>query len=129
MTITGRICIPVLTNEGLKARISDYYGKAPFHLVLDAAGKVVAGLNKNPGKQGGGSMPLSEMLALGVRQVICKDIGRRAHGHLVGEGISVKLTQALTVEEAIRALNADQLADVSEETLNAHERCQNEARG
>ena len=129
MTTKARICFPVLTNEGIKARISDYYGKAPFHLVVDAAGKVVAGLNKNPGKQGGGSMPLGEMLALGVTQVICKDIGRRAHGHLVADGISVKLTEATTVEEAIFALNAGKLVEVNEGMLIAHERCQNETRG
>ncbi len=118
---TKRISIPVVSDDGPSARVSPHFGRAPFHVILEEDGAVVALLKGDP-EAGGKGLPLESLAALGVGTVICPGLGRGAHNRLASSGIAALYSEAPTADEALAQYRAGLLQPVTEEMLEAHDR-------
>ncbi len=118
---TKRVSIPVVSEDGLSARVSPHFGRAPLHLILEEDGTVAALLRGDPA-EGGKALPLESLSALGVGAVLCPGLGRGAHDRLASTGIAVLHCEASTSGEALAQYMAGQLQPVTEEMLEAHDR-------
>jgi predicted Fe-Mo cluster-binding NifX family protein len=115
---TKRVSIPVVSEDGLSARVSPHFGRAPLHLILEEDGTVAALLRGDPA-EGGKALPLESLSALGVGAVLCPGLGRGAHDRLASTGIAVLHCEASTSGEALAQYMAGQLQPVTEEMLEA----------
>jgi len=137
------ICFPVIQDKGLDSKLSKHFGRAPFHLLANIKTEETELLIKLPTDQGeqqccgkeqrgdrSGSVhfdpnhkqcqPVKALLNKHVSAVFCQGFGRKAYDQLISHGISVWITQADTVGEAlqdwkdgkIRPVLEDQLSDI-----------------
>ena len=118
---TTIIAVPVLTCKGGESRLSNHFARAPFHMVIDAEGRVVDVLDRSVCAPGDGPVPCSQMKALGVTHVICSSMGRGAKAHLDRLGICVLASSAHTVAEALAEFNEGKLSELGEEQLLEHD--------
>jgi predicted Fe-Mo cluster-binding NifX family protein len=115
-----KICIPVIESKGLNSTVSDHFGRAPFHIVVDLESRAVTPLQKTEtcnDETHGHCMPVDLLLAAGVNVVACKGIGRGAVNRLQSNQIGVFATHASTVSGVIDAFLAKQLCPVNESNL------------
>ncbi|MBN1403567.1 MAG: NifB/NifX family molybdenum-iron cluster-binding protein [Opitutales bacterium] len=118
---TTIIAVPVLTCKGGESRLSNHFARAPFHMVIDAEGRVVDVLDRSVCAPGDGPVPCSQMKALGVTHVICSSMGRGAKAHLDRLGICVLASSAHTVAEALAEFNEGKLPELGEAQLWEHD--------
>jgi predicted Fe-Mo cluster-binding NifX family protein len=115
-----KICIPVMESNGLASVVSEHFGRAPFHIVVDLDSRAVTPLKKTEAcndETHGHCMPVDLLLAAGVNVVACKGIGRGAVNRLQSNQIGVFATHASTVSAVIDAFSANQLCAVNESNL------------
>lgn len=117
-----KICIPVITNKFLESEVSEHFGKAPLHVVVESGTREVVTLIER-GKSGTMECaPVGAMELCGVQAVACRGLGRGAMGKLQDAGIRVYLTDAGRVEDILWALESGELKESRmEEACAGHE--------
>jgi len=121
------MCLPSTEQNGLASAISEHFGRAPFHYIVDTETEAVQLLPKPEGEHGH-CVPVQALIAAGVKSVVCKGIGRGAVMNFTNAGIPVLNTQAQTIQDAVQAFKGHSLAPVDDDNLCAghdhdHDHC------
>jgi predicted Fe-Mo cluster-binding NifX family protein len=111
-----KICIPSTQDEGLKSAVSEHFGRAPFHYIVNTETQAAEILAKPEGAHGQ-CVPVQALIANQVETVLCKGIGRGAAAQFSQSGIPVLRTSSATIAEAITAFQAKQLVPVNDSEL------------
>jgi predicted Fe-Mo cluster-binding NifX family protein len=116
-----KICVPVMTDKGLKSEVCAHFGSAPMFLVVDSDSKTSEAVpNTNEHHAHGMCNPLGAIQGRGIQVLIVGGIGAGAVQKLRMASIEVFRTDLTTVEEAISAYEAGQLQPVSLQNACAH---------
>lgn len=118
MGLAMKICIPSMEDQGLKSAVSQHFGRAPFHYVVDTATREIELMAKPEGEHGA-CVPAHALMELGVETVLCVGIGRGAAMNFASSGIPVMRTNAATIEAAVAAFEGEQLSQIAESDLCA----------
>jgi predicted Fe-Mo cluster-binding NifX family protein len=121
-----RIAIPVEDANGLNARLSQHFGRAPYFAVveLDENGKVL-NLQMVPNKSehfGGMGKPPEILMSLRPNAVITYGMGPRALNMFQSANIAVLQTNKDFVKDVIEAHNRDELVELTEGCHHAKHR-------
>lgn len=98
------ICIPTTEDKGTDSRVSEHFGRAPFHVLVDLDTMTTRSLVKEGGcndEDHGHCMPVDLLLNNKVNLVLCKGLGRSALSRLTANDIEVFATPADTVGVAV----------------------------
>lgn len=112
-----KLCIPVIENKGLDSVVSDHFGRAPFHIIVDLETDHIDSLrkaNECGDEDHGHCMPVDLLLSNGVKVVACKGIGRGAVNRLRSNDIALFSTTAHTVREVVDDYRAQKLGAIDE---------------
>jgi len=105
-----KLCLPTEGDEGLTARLSDHFGRAPTFTVVDPARPEVETFANPERRHDHGRCVVATYLAdRGVDAVACREIGRNAFEALKALGIEVYLTACLTVDDVREEARASRL--------------------
>lgn len=113
-----RLCIPVTEANGLQSEVSDHFGRAPHHIVVDLESQAVETLVKTSdcsADSGGHCLPVDLLRENQVEVVACKGIGRGAVARLMASKIELYATRAQTVAEVIDEFRQKRLVPLSDE--------------
>lgn len=93
------LCIPTIEDKGSESRVSEHFGRAPHHVLVELRTGETRSLRKDGGCDGdhGHCMPVDVMLENGVDVVVCKGIGKGAINRLMLNRIGVLATAATDV--------------------------------
>lgn len=109
------LCIPTESDDGLEARVSDHFGRAPYFTFIDTVkGEPVP--MANPGHET--MHPPDFVLGQKPDAVVVKGMGRGAYGRFDAAGVRVLKTEEATVEETLAAAREGRLDALSEEELH-----------
>jgi predicted Fe-Mo cluster-binding NifX family protein len=113
-----RIAIPVEDANGLNARLSQHFGRAPYFVVveLDEKGKVL-NLQTVPNRSehfGGMGRPSENIMRLRPNSVITYGMGPRALNMFQNANIAVLQANKYMVKDLIDAYNRDELVELTE---------------
>lgn len=113
-----KIVIPVENANGLNARLSQHFGRAPYFATveLDENGKVLS-LQMVPNKSehfGGVGKPPEIILSLKPDVVITYGMGFRALNMFQSANVAVLQTDKDFVKEVIEAYNRNELVELTE---------------
>lgn len=112
-----KICIPVTTKDGLNSLISEHFGRAPHHIVVDLETMKHYALDKEESEAHGHCLPVQMLIKHEVGTVLCKGIGRGALGNFIANEIQVLVSQQDTVAEAITAYKTGGMPFVGEDQV------------
>ncbi len=124
-----RVVIPVLDENGLKARIAEHFGRAPFYavLALDENKKIenVKTVENNGEHCGGHGHMHENILDLQPNVLIAYGMGPRGLTNLQEAGIEVLKANADTVKDVMDSYRNGKLQKLSEGCHQAlhHEHC------
>jgi predicted Fe-Mo cluster-binding NifX family protein len=108
------ICIPSTEKKGPASAVSEHFGRAPFHYIINTeTGGLV--LQTKPEGEHGQCVPVQTLLRHQVEMVLCNGIGRGAVMNFKAAGIPVMRTSAATVAEAVQDVKLRKLTAVREE--------------
>lgn len=83
-----RICIPIESDEGLKAKVDAHFGSAPYFLIYDADKKTHEVINNSDKHHTHGMChPLRVLGNQKIDAVVCRGMGARAIQKLCEDGI------------------------------------------
>ncbi len=121
-----RIVIPVENTNGLNARLSQHFGRAPYFAVveLDENGKVLS-LQMVPNKSehfGGMGRPPEIIMSLRPNAVITYGMGFRALNMFQSANVAVLQTNKDFVKDVVEAYNKDELVELTEGCHHARHR-------
>jgi len=121
-----RIAIPVEDTNGLNARLSQHFGRAPYFAVveLDENGKVLS-LQVVPNKSehfGGMGKPPEILMNLRPNAVITYGMGFRALNMFQSANIAILQTNKDFVKDVIEAYNKNELVELTEGCHHAKHR-------
>ncbi len=111
------ICIPTTEDKGTDSRVSDHFGRAPFHVLVDLDTMTTRSLKKEDGcddGEHGHCMPVDLLLNQNVNLVLCKGLGRGALNRLTANAIEVFATRADTVKQAVEEYRKDRGEDMAQ---------------
>ena len=113
-----RIVIPAEDGNGLDARISEHFGRAPYFIIveLDENGDVLS-FRAVPNESehfGGFGRPPDRILKFRPNAVITYGMGPRALSIFQDAGVAVLRANANTVKEAIEAYRRGELEELTE---------------
>jgi predicted Fe-Mo cluster-binding NifX family protein len=117
--MNSKIVIPVEDAEGLNARLSQHFGRAPYFAVveLDENGEVsnLQTVSNKSGHVGGGRGQSPEIIMrLNADVVITYGMGYRAINIFQRANIAVLQTNKDFVKEVVEAYNRDELVELTE---------------
>ena len=121
-----RIVIPVEDTNGLNARLSQHFGRAPYFAVveIDEKGNVL-NLQMVPNKSehfGGMGRPPEIIMSLRPNAVITYGMGFRALNMFQSANVAVLQTNKDFVKDVIEAYNKDELVELTEGCHHARHR-------
>lgn len=119
-----RICIPVQTNEGLRALVNRHFGSAPYFLIYDSdkeAFEVIS--NSDEHHSHGMCHPLKVMDDQNLDAVVCVGMGARAVQMLKQGGLKAYRTKAETAEDTIRKYREGILEEITIENACVDHSC------
>lgn len=97
-----KICIPIVENEGLKAKVNAHFGSAPYFLIYDTASeKFEVICNSDSHHMHGMCHPLKALENRDIGAVVCGGMGARAVQKLNEGGIKAYKAIAGTVEDIV----------------------------
>ena len=100
-----KVCVPIIEDKGLHSPVSDHFGRAPMHLLVESETMEWIELPRTESCEDDEShehcLPVKKLLQHGVEVVICKGIGRDAVSKLLSNDIAVYQTEAMTVVKAV----------------------------
>jgi len=115
---TMRVVVPVLDELGLRAQLSEHFGRAPYFAVvdLDKEGQVsdcrtIANVSEH---FGGVGRPPDRILQLKPDALITYGMGPKALNIFQNARVAVLRTNAITVGEVITQYNNDELQELTE---------------
>ena len=116
--VTERLVIPVETNEGLKSRLSQHFGRAPYFMVVeldDQGGVLKLQMENNTSEHlGGKGLPPDIIISLNPTALITYGMGRRAIDIFQTANVAVLQTNKLSVADAIQAYVNKELMELTE---------------
>jgi predicted Fe-Mo cluster-binding NifX family protein len=116
------ICMPVTEDRGLESPLSLHFGSAPVFLLVDTATLTCRALpNRNAHHAHGMCQPLAALAGEAVDGLVVGGIGQGALMKLQAAGIEVFRCDLSTVSEALAALAAGRLRQVSLEHACEHQ--------
>lgn len=114
------LCIPIESDQGEDSPVCAHFGSAPVFLFIDTeSGAMRAKQNANEQHEHGQCRPLDAIAGERVDAMIVGGIGRGAFMGLSRAGIQVFSSKHQTVKEALKALEAGELAPVDPAALCA----------
>jgi len=121
-----RIAIPVEDENGLNARLSQHFGRAPYFAVVELGenGKAL-NLEMVPNRSehfGGMGKPPEILMSLRPNAVITYGMGPRALNMFQSANIAVLQTNKNFVKEVIEAYRKDELVELTEGCHHAKHR-------
>jgi len=119
-----KICIPVQTNEGLKAAVDRHFGSAPYFLIYDSdkeAFEVIS--NSDEHHSHGMCHPLRVLEERSLDAVVCVGMGARAVKKLKQGGLKTYRTKVETAEETIREYREGVLEEITIENACVEHSC------
>jgi len=113
-----RLVIPAEDENGLNARLSEHFGRAPYFIVVDfdengSISNVQAVLNESE-HFGGFGLPPDKILRFQPHALITYGMGPRALTIFQQARIAVLRANASTVKEVIEAYKEDRLEELTE---------------
>ena len=121
-----RIVVPVASETGLDAQLSEHFGRAPFFTVveLDENGSV-ASQKTVPNKSehfGGSGRPPDRILQFKPDALITYGMGPRALRIFQSANVAVLRANANTVRDVVSAYSSDKLEELTEGCHHAQHR-------
>jgi predicted Fe-Mo cluster-binding NifX family protein len=96
------LCLPTVDDEGLRARLSPHFGRAPFFTMVDTATRRVRVVSNPNARHGHGACrPVEALRELAPQALVCRGIGRRAFAGLAELDLPVYLADAWDVSGAV----------------------------
>jgi len=121
-----RVVIPAEDGNGLDARLSEHFGRAPYFILvdLDEDGNILSvQAVRNTGEHFGGvGRPADNILRLKPNAVITYGMGPRALSIFQSAGIAVLKASANTVREGLEAYRKNLLEELTEGCRRARHR-------
>jgi predicted Fe-Mo cluster-binding NifX family protein len=116
--LNERIVIPAEDSNGLDARLSEHFGRAPYFIIveLDEDGNIVnvQSVSNESEHFGGVGRPPDRMLQFRPNAVITYGMGPRALRIFQDAGVAVLRANADTVKEVIEAYRQGRLEELTE---------------
>jgi predicted Fe-Mo cluster-binding NifX family protein len=113
-----RIVVPVEDANGLNARLSQHFGRAPYFAVVELSedGNVLdLQMVSNKSEHFGGmGRPSENIMRLGPNAVITYGMGPRALGMFQNANIAVLQANKYVVKDLIEAYKRDELVELTE---------------
>ena len=106
-----KVMVPLESREGLRSRISEHFGRAPYFAVIDlSGGDIKVDFIENPRSQG--YTPGEYAVVSGAEYVVIKGgIGVKALQLLRERGVKVVETSGETLEDVIEELKSGKLRE------------------
>ena len=109
-----KICIPITSNEGLKAKVNAHFGSAPYFLIYDNEKGAFEVINNSDSQHMHGMChPLKALDNKGIDAVVCGGMGARAVQKLNEDDIKAYRASAETVEEIIVRYKEGKLEEIT----------------
>ena len=115
-----RVTVPTTGDKGMEEQVNDHIGNAPTYTIVDTETGEVRTVENTSNHRGGVGMPPEVIARAGTDVVLCFTLGPRAVDLFSGYGIKVHVGAEGTVEDAIKAWKAGQLAEADEHTDCGH---------
>jgi predicted Fe-Mo cluster-binding NifX family protein len=110
-----RVCVPTLDDRGHEGALSQHFGSAPYFTLVDSeTGHLDVIANPNRHHKPGLCQAAEKLGTLGVKAIICVGLGRHAFAGLNDSGISVFVTDARSVREAVDGFRNKRLQQLTE---------------
>lgn len=121
-----RIVIPAEDSNGLDARLSEHFGRAPYFIIveLDEDGNIVnvQSVSNESEHFGGVGSPPDRILQFRPNAVITYGMGPRALRIFQDAGVAVLRANADTVKEVVEAYRQGRLEELTEGCYRARHR-------
>lgn len=119
-----RIVVPAEDANGLDARLSEHFGRAPYFIIVElnedgSVAKVQAVANESE-HFGGAGRPPDRILQFRPNAVIAYGMGPRALSIFQEAGVAVLRANAETVRQVVDAYKRDMLEELTEGCHHAH---------
>ena len=112
-----RIVIPAEDENGLNARLSEHFGRAPYFIIVELEDGSVTSVQVVPNESehfGGFGLPSDRILQVRPNAIITYGIGPRALSIFQRAGVAVLRANADTVKDVIEAYKQDKLEELTE---------------
>jgi len=120
-----RIVIPAEDGNGLNARLSKHFGRAPYFIVVELEDGNITNVQAVPNESehfGGFGPPLDRILWFRPNAVITYGMGPRALSIFQGAGVAVLRANADIVKDVVEAYRQDKLEELTEGCHRARHR-------
>lgn len=111
-----KICIPVLTQEGMNSPLSSHFGQADYFAMFDDETQALTFFN-NTGHHHGGTLTPAEIIhQAGAQVVLCGGLGGKAVQLFQQLGVHVFNQASGTVADILAAYKAGSLPEATDAT-------------
>jgi len=120
-----RVVIPAEDGNGLNARLSEHFGRAPYFIIVELEEGNILNVQVVPNEGehfGGFGRPADRILQLGPNVVITYGMGPRALSIFQEAGIAILRASADTVKDVVEAYRQDKLEELTEGCHHARHR-------
>lgn len=120
-----RIVIPAEDGNGLNARLSEHFGRAPYFIIVELEDGNISSVQAVPNESehfGGFGRPPDRILQFRPNAVITYGMGPKALSIFQEAGIAVLKANADTVKDVIEAYRQDKLEELTEGCHHAQHR-------
>jgi len=120
-----RIVIPAEDGNGLNARLSEHFGRAPYFIIVELEDGNISNVQVVPNESehfGGFGRPPDRILQLRPNAVITYGMGPRALSIFQEARIAVLKANADTVKDVVEAYRQDKLEELTEGCRHARHR-------
>jgi predicted Fe-Mo cluster-binding NifX family protein len=120
-----RIIIPAEDGNGLNARLSEHFGRAPYFIIVDLEDDNISSVQvvSNESEHFGGfGLPSNRILQFRPNAVITYGMGPRALSIFQGAGVAVLRANADIVKDVVEAYRRDKLEELTEGCHRARHR-------
>lgn len=109
-----KLCIPIMRNEGLQAKVNAHFGSAPYFLIYDTDKEAFEVINNGDSQHMHGMChPLKVLDNKGIDAVVCCGMGARAVQKLNEGGIKAFRASAGTVQGIIKSYKEGELEEIT----------------
>ena len=120
-----RIVIPAEDGNGLNARLSEHFGRAPYFIIVELEDGNISNVQAVPNESehfGGFGRPPDRILQFRPNAVITYGMGPRALSIFQEARVAVLKANADTVKDVVEAYRQDKLEELTEGCRHAHHR-------
>jgi predicted Fe-Mo cluster-binding NifX family protein len=120
-----RIVIPAEDGNGLNARLSEHFGRAPYFVIVELEDDNISNVQVVPNESehfGGFGRPADRILQFRPNAIITYGMGPRALSIFQEARIAVLKANADTVKDVVEAYRQDKLEELTEGCRHARHR-------